>query len=255
MKSPFPGMDPYLVPYWTEVHASFIVYARNQLNQRLPDGLRAGVEQALTVEVDGEWTRSIRPDVHVGMSPKDDEGPGSQAVSVAEPLKIRMPPRPQRHIEITDSAGHVITAIEFLSPANKVSEKGRTQYFRKQMEYLSSGTNLVEIDLVRQGAYVLAAPEEEIPSHHRTPYMISVYRGHDPDVVEVYRAPLQEPLPNISIPLRPNEVDVALELQPLIDACYHDGRYKINYREAPRPPLSADDERWADELLREAQCR
>lgn len=62
--SPLPGMDPYLESRWPEVHASLIVYARNQINPNLPDDLRANIEESLTVYCDDEQ-RGIRPDVHV----------------------------------------------------------------------------------------------------------------------------------------------------------------------------------------------
>jgi hypothetical protein len=43
--------------------------------------------------------------------------------------------------------------------------------------------------------------------------------------------------------------DVPLDLQMLIDRCYHHGRYDdIDYRAAP-PPLTPDEESWAHELL------
>lgn len=255
MKSPFPGMDPYLEQYWPEVHASLIVYARNQLNRQLPDGLRAGVEQTLTVQSEDESISHIRPDVHVGETPTVGFQADSRNVAVAEPIKIQFPTWAQRHIEIQDLEGRIVTAIEFLSPANKVGEQARTKYFQKQMKYLHSHTNLVEVDLVRQGKHLLAIPESEIPDEHRTPYMIFVYRYVEPDCVSVFRAPLQERLPNIPIPLRAHDADVVLELQPLIDDCYRDGRYRIDYVKAPAPPLPADDDKWADALLRERGCR
>ncbi len=41
MKSPFPGMDPYLEYHWGDIHASLIVSVRDALNQRLPRDLVA----------------------------------------------------------------------------------------------------------------------------------------------------------------------------------------------------------------------
>jgi len=41
MSNPFPGMNPWLQPFWRDVHASFLVYARDQLNAELPPGLQA----------------------------------------------------------------------------------------------------------------------------------------------------------------------------------------------------------------------
>lgn len=50
MASPFPGMDPYLEQFWRDVHASLIIYARDQLQTRLPAGLRVRVEERVVVE-------------------------------------------------------------------------------------------------------------------------------------------------------------------------------------------------------------
>jgi hypothetical protein len=221
MKSPFPGMDPYLEQKWGEVHTSLIVYARNQLNSQLPDDLQATIVQY-----------------------------------VAEPLVLPMVPRTERHVSIVDSEGKVITAMEFLSPWNKVGVKGQEKYARKQANYLAADVNLVEIDLVRQGSYVLTAPDEMIPEHLRTSYLVCVYRKEKPDQVEVFRVPLRERLPNIPIPLRPGEPDAVLQLQPLIDDCYRDGRHhRTNYRVDPNPPLIKEDADWADTLLREQGYR
>ena len=48
---------------------------------------------------------------------------------------------------------------------------------------------------------------------------------------------LQDKLPNIAIPLRSQDRDVVLELQPIIDACYRDGRYyTTDYHRTISPP-------------------
>ena len=39
MKSPFPGMDPYLERHWRDVHAELISLARTALNKELPQRL------------------------------------------------------------------------------------------------------------------------------------------------------------------------------------------------------------------------
>jgi hypothetical protein len=167
-----------------------------------------------------------------------------------------MIPRAERHVSIVDSGGKVITAIEFVSPWNKVGIKGQEKYARKQTNYLAAGINLVEIDLVRQGSYVLVAPDEMIPEQLRTPYLACVYRNEKPDQVEVFRVPLRKRLPNIPVPLRPGEPDAVLQLQPLIDDCYRDGRHhRTNYCVEPKPPLSKEDADWADALLREQGYR
>jgi hypothetical protein len=109
----------------------------------------------------------------------------------------------------------------------------------------------VEIDLLRAGDYVLAAPLNEVPPEYRTPYRICVYRAARPLAYEIYRVPLRDPLPAFRIPLRESDEDVRLDLQPLIDQCYENGGYDdIDYKPEPDPPLPTDDARWADELLR-----
>ena len=60
MKSPFPGMDPYLESHWGDLHTTLMVYARNQLNAQLPDDLQARVEESLAVMEDDEVARCIR---------------------------------------------------------------------------------------------------------------------------------------------------------------------------------------------------
>lgn len=58
------------------------------------------------------------------------------------------------------------------------------------------------------------------------------------------------------IPLRPGERDVVLQLQPLIDDCYRDGRYhRIDYQIDPKPKFDEADALWIDSRLREQSRR
>ncbi len=250
LKSPFPGMDPYLESLWPEVHASLIVYARNQLNSQLPSDLQANIEENLAVYKD-DHQASIRPDIQVSQdSTFPASGEHASSAVVAEPLVLRRAPHPTRHVEIVDQDGRVITAIEFLSPWNKVGSRAREQYTRKQIDYIDAGVNLVEIDLVRQGSYVQAAPLEQLRPDQRTPYLICVYRDAQPDQFEVYRAPLEQPLPNIPVPLRSGERDAVLQLQSLVNQCYQDGRYyRIDYRGEPYGKFNEALSQWINERL------
>ncbi len=256
LKSPFPGMDPYLEDRWPEVHARLIVYACNQINQQLPVELQANIEENLIVRYEQEdiRDRTIRPDLNISGRPKDPSVATvlSPAIPVATPTLLRTAPHPQRHVAIVDPSGRVITAIEFLSPWNKVGARARERYTRKQSDYQAAGINLVEIDLVRQGRYVMLAPLEDIPKSTRLGYMICVYRDIIPDQIELYAAPLQMPLPNIPVPLRPTDPDAVLQLQPLIDTCYQDGRYyRINYQLEPRAKFDGPLQSWIQSHLQE----
>jgi Protein of unknown function (DUF4058) len=45
MKSPLPGMDPYLERHWGDVHQAVITYIRDLLQSRLPSDLRARMQE------------------------------------------------------------------------------------------------------------------------------------------------------------------------------------------------------------------
>ncbi len=256
MKSPFPGMDPYLERHWQDVHSTFMVIAKQQLNRQLPNALLARVEESLAVESDDQRTRVVYPDVSVVELPSSF--PGAQAepvgVAVADPFEVPLPQAlpPQRHLEIIDtgSGNRIVTVIELLSPVNKVMPAGRAAYRRKQSEYIQGMVNLVEIDLLRCGEFVLAMPAEDWPLAHQAPYKICIRRVTRPTVAAGIGIQLQDRLPNIAIPLRPHDRDVVLELQPIIDDCYRDGRYHvIDYKRPINPPFNDDELKWVESLL------
>jgi hypothetical protein len=257
MKSPFPGMDPYLEEHWRDVHHRFLTYACDVLQERLPGDLRARLEERVFVEPDQCEARSIYPDLRVIEYPRGRSAGGGVATAgaaVAEPIVIQAGPEPttEGYIEIVDvgSGNRVVTVIELLSESNKYPGDGQMMYRKKQSEYLRAGVSLVELDLLRAGQRVLAVPAGWVPASHRTTYQVCVVRGWKRGCYELYRAPLRDRLPTIKVPLREQDVDVPLDLQMLIDRCYHHGRYDdIDYRADPDPPLPPDDAAWAHELL------
>lgn len=261
MPSPFPGLDPYLEAYWRDVHAALMVYTRDALQERLPGDLFARVEEGVQVDTDLE-SRVIAPDVHVieSTGPSWSTSTATSAVAVAEPIAVPVEePESPRHIAIYDrsSGGRVVTAIEFLSPSNKLPGEGREAYKKKQREYVAGHVNLVEVDLIREGVHTVAVAVRNIPKPNRTHYFVCIRRADQQGLAFVYSIHLRHPLPTIRIPLRPTDQDVPLDLQQLINQCYDRGRYgfTIDYSAEPSPPLADPDARWADELLRAAGRR
>src|SRR5437867_3551408 len=178
MKSPFPGMDPYLERYWGDIHHRFIQYACDSLQPGLPPDLRARVEERVFLETEPDLVRMIVPDVHVsqvrGASAQASRTAQGGSAAVAEPLvfEVHTEPVTEGYLEIRQrDGGKVITVIEFLSPANKLGGVGQQQYADKQEEVLRSDASLVEIDLVRRGHRVLALPEYDIPLKNRSDYL------------------------------------------------------------------------------------
>jgi len=258
MKSPFPGMDPYLEEHWRDVHHSFLTYARDELQQHLPPELRARLEDRVYVEPENGDGRGIYPDVRVIEYPsrpgRSTATAGAGDVAVAEPIVVHgeSEPATEGYIEIIDmaSGNRIVTAIELLSASNKLPGEGQEKYLQKQREYRQGRVSLVEIDLLRSGKRITAVPKDRVPRSHRTTYHVCVTRGWLKSTWELYRVPLRDRLPTINIPLRESDVDVPLDLQLLIDRCYHNGRYDdLNYRVDPNPPLDSDDAPWAIELL------
>jgi len=255
MKSPFPGVDPYLEQYWGDIHTSLMVYIRDQISDQLPRDLQARVEESVCVDVD-KSPRRIYPDVVVIELP---EFASSSAVAVAdaviaEPTIIPIPSEhpTQRHIEIVDlnSGNRVVTAIELLSPANKQEGSGRVTYRRKQRETIEAGISLVEVDLIRTGTFIVAAPEDGIPWKKRTPYIVYIRRAYRPEQAEIISVALEQAVPNFRIPLQHTDPDIVLQIQPLLDDCYRRGRYaSIDYSQPARPKLDDKSAAWASRLI------
>ncbi len=262
MKSPFPGMDPYLQQYWRDVHTSLVTYARDQLQGILPADLVARVEERVYLEKDGEVDRTFFPDVYVIERPKRGSAAGAavEGVEIAEPFIVTFPNEPitERFIEIRDakSGKKVITVIEFVSPTNKLPGAGYDLYRQKQKETEQAGVSLVEIDLVLGGKRVLSVPLSRIKFKDRTRYQAIVRRGWKWHVAEVYPLPVQRRLPTIPIPLRDSDGDSRLDLQSLLDKAYENGGHDdIDYQDESDPPLEGHEAKWADSLLREAGKR
>lgn len=275
MRSPFPGMDPYLERHWGDVHARLIMYMSDWLQGRLPGDLRARVEGRLVVEPRGVAARVIVPDVRVVERPRREPaaGGGGGGVAVAEPeveveeyddevdeplVLVFDEERTEGFIEIVEAGtrDRVVTVLEVLSPANKRPGRDQDKYLQQREELLRCRINLVEIDLLRAGDRILAAPQEMLPDRYRTPYRVCVRRAARPLEAEVYRAPLRRRLPRVRVPLRDRDPDVRLDLQAVVELAYKNGGYDdIDYKSEPDPPLDPEDARWADARLREAQRR
>jgi hypothetical protein len=258
MKSPFPGMDPYVEPHWEDVHTSLIGDTRRALNRSLPQGLVARVEERVAVEADDQRSRRIAPDVRVFSPSTADPNEGAGGVVIEAPFKlvVDLDPILERFIRIIDQDGTLITVIEFLSPSNK-QKPGLDGYLEKRDELLASGVHVVEIDLVRAGDWRAVMRPERCPADALSTYRATVrVTGAKPGGY-LFPIHLREAMPAVPIPLRPGEQAVRLPLQALFEGVYEDGRYDqtLDYASPLDPPLHPEDADWADQLLRTAGKR
>ena len=252
MKSPFPGMDPYLESHWEDVHTALIGYVRDELQPQLSEDLIARMEEKVYVEVERE-VRLRRPDVRVVEMPKRSAESGIVGTAVLdEPIMLEPlgDPIRERSVLIYDSAGHrIITAIEIISPWKKSPGKAVQAYLEKRDKYINSEMNLVEIDLVRTGDWTDMIGPYIIPDWAATTYRVTVAT---PEALGPYhyRIPIRSKLPTITVPLRSQDAPAKLNLQSLIEKAYQMGRYdRIDYTKPCKPPLEGPEKQWAEELL------
>ena len=257
MPTPFPGMDPYLEQsgILNQIHTDLIVYIRGHLTRLLRPHYVVAIEQRTFAETSDQLVLIGKPDV-LAMLPSIPAPVAAATVMEAVPVlaevresyRVRLPmPEEviQRYLEVRDQvSGEAITVIEILSPSNKRSH--RREYLEKRMEILGSETNLVEIDLLRAGS--------PMPMTGKTPtthYRILVSRAWERPYAQALLFNIQQPIPDIPIPLRQGEEEPALPLNQLLHEIYDKGGYDlmIHYDRSPETPFDSATAAWAAELL------
>ncbi len=260
MPSPFPGMDPYLEEptLWPDVHSSLITYIREVLQPRLRPNYVARIGERVTLTDLGQ---GYIPDVLVVQPPVPQPGGGVATLEMVadEPTRMKLLEEERRvpYIEIVyRRSGDVVTLIEVISPSHKVGE-GRMHYRQKQKDILQAQVNFVEIDLLSKEGGITLANNASLASPADIRYMVSIWRAERSGSLEAYPTPLRNRLPRCSIPLRPPDADVVLDLPAVFTRCYDVGSYDlmIDYRQPPPVSLSEEEQRWLVGLLTEKGFR
>jgi hypothetical protein len=271
MKSPFPGMDPFIEAcgLWEDFHSKLIAEIERSLAPRLPAGysVRTSERSYVVLQTSDESNgfdkgngtglsrhgmvpdvvvvKSSRGNGHAGQ-PQADEA--SSSVAVAEPSDQSITMRAfveeefrETFLEIyqLEPSRRLVTAIEVLSPSNKrPGTPGWNQFVRKRQSLLVSESNYIEIDLLRAGQRM--PMNDDWPA---TPYYLLVSRRLRWGVCRVWPATSLEPLPEIPVPLMGSDPDVPLDLNPLIAAIYERSRYQmdIDYTDHSRGTLTAKE--------------
>jgi hypothetical protein len=167
IKSPFPGMDPFIEGrgLWPDFHTKLIGEIERTLAAILPERyfMQTGKRSYVVLAgVDGKEERGFYADVGVEAAERE-RAPEAAGVAIPEPETasdaVTMRAFIAEHfrenfIEIVEAATEVrlVTCIEVLSPSNKRrGSEGWEQYLRKRNALLLGSANLVEIDLLRRG--------------------------------------------------------------------------------------------------------
>jgi hypothetical protein len=227
MPSPFPGMDLYLEDeaLWPVFHHQFVQSLHQILQPSLIDRYRARINQRHYVTEQALFTSVLREEHH------------------------------EDYIEIRQkSDGRLITLVDAVSPANKLTPAGRAAYLAKRCECKNAKANLVEVDLVLQGQPMLEYSRDGLPDWD---YAVTVTRSTQPERFEIYTATLQKKLPRFRLPLAPDDRDTVLDLHTAFTRCYDQGGFasKIDYRKDPSTPLNDEDRQWLHEILRQQRLR
>lgn len=227
MPSPFPGMDPYLEDddLWPAFHHQLVMCLYQILLPGLVDRYRARVNQRSYVTEQALFTSVVREEHN------------------------------EDYIEVRQrSDGRLITMVDVVSPANKVTSAGRTAYLDKRREGRNASANLVELDLVLQGQPTLEYSRDGLPDWD---YAVTVTRSTQPERYEIYTATLQKRLPRFRLPLASDDRDTVLDLHTAFTRCYDQGGFaaKIDYGRDPATPLNSEDRQWLQEVLKQQKLR
>jgi hypothetical protein len=264
MKSPFPGMNPYIEAcgLFEDFHAKLIGEIERSLAPRLPERyvVRTGERSYVVLAPEVESRKyQMLPDVAVITRPSRGPRKRGDGTAVAERPPVKRGPAIMRalvesefretllEIRELNPQHRLVTSIEVLSPANKREDSpGWVQYLRKRQAILTGHANLVEIDLLRSGQRM--PMEDDWPD---SPYYLLVARKEESPRCTVWPAHFMEPLEDIPVPLAPPDGDVMLALQPLVEAVYERSRYEqeLDYRRALRPGPTKAETAWLKQRL------
>ncbi len=267
VKSPFPGMDPFIETsrLWEDFHFHLVESIAGVLADNVPQHylVKTG-ERAYIVVLDegdenGKKEHLIKGNAGItapssGQTQRtavlEEETQTSSAAEVVSLRSFVSEEFREHFIEIyvEDEGRELVTCLEVLSPSNKrAGSEGWDQYARKRQALLLGQANFVEIDLLRGG--------RKMPMHDPwpvCPYTVLVSRRSRAPHCRVWKAWPQKPLPTIKVPLASDDPDVELALQPLVDEIYCQFRYgqQIDYTKPCKPPLSEIETAWLQEQLK-----
>ena len=245
---------------WSEVdanvfhdfHQTWAVEIRNALNQRLPDGYSALVEQhspKLVPDVLAVERRTRPRNKH----PRK----GGGAVTLSKPTaRYPVVTQDQRiaargnRIAIHHRMGDIVCILEIVSPGNKQNRAGVKAFVDKTVDFLEAGVHVVMIDLFPpnalnpHGLHKLVWAEMgtdtfELPPGE--PMLLASYRAEGPaddDTTEAFLEPLGvgAVMPDMPAFLEPDfYVQVPLEetYGNAWDSCPKDMRYLVEHGKLP----------------------
>lgn len=258
MRSPFPGMDPYLEDpiFWSSFHNRFLVAIADAIAPLLQPKYYVEIEARTYIDNGEDEVLIGIPDTVVLARTQPNHSPISQSSSSTavqtKPQKVEIPidlERKERYLQVREiGTDAVITAIELLSPTNKRTGEGRDIYTEKRRSILSSRSHLVELDFLRSGN-----PMTMRGVTGRMDYRILVSRANHRPTADLYGFTLRDQIPTFSLPLQDADESLTVDLQTIFNGVYDRSSYRsrLNYQNPVPPPALPDPDRlWVQELLK-----
>jgi hypothetical protein len=255
-------MDPFLEHpnCFPGLHGAMHFCIREALQGLLPAPYFAEINERVWVEASARYVEPDSTVIHGGIGGGRPDVGGVALATRTQPLvfEVTDDERTEMEVEIRtrlgDEGERLVTVVEVLSLTNKApGEKGRELYLEKQREVLGSPVHLVEIDLLRGGEHTTPMSREKLRLKAGPfDYHVSIHRFDWPGWFFIYPWKLEDPFPEIAIPLLPGDGEVPLDLAAVFARCYDTGPYRRRVRYDPArlvPPLSAERVAWVTRML------
>lgn len=250
--NPFPGMNPYLEnpTRWPGVQFILVSHLQRQLTRHLPPGFVSRVQKRGV-----ETVPSTATPQHTAEAAMEALATGTRAPEAATRMYMRHLSLEVR--DCRDGIARVVAHIEVVSPTIKEQGRARVAHQQRQAERMNCDVHLLEIDLLRGGKYCLHVPFSIVQECGAWDYLIVLQDVFRPSHDLFWRVALDEPLPRLLLPLAPDVTPVPLDMQTALNDCYDESGLglDIDYTQEPDPPLSPEQARWSDALLRNAGLR
>ncbi len=258
MKSPFPGVDPYLEAqgFWPDFHARFITYLSDEIAGHLPTAYHASIGERVSLVSHQEHrlqTKTVIPDVAItGGGPSDYAASSTATLSEVQPTTIphiidAQEELRETYVEIVRRDDQsLVTVIELLSPSNK-TEPGLSQYVQKQNLLLHEKVHLLELDLLLGGER--RRFQKPLPPGH---FYAMLSRVENRPNCDVYAWNLASRIPAVPVPLLAPDPDILVNLAAVFETTYGRGRYAdiVRYDDKPELAVGAETLDWIADTAR-----
>jgi hypothetical protein len=256
MRSPFPGMNPYIerASVWHDFHENFLPRVQEILTAQVVPRYFVRIDEHRYIHaLPSEERRFIgRGDIMVPAVTERSTAVVAASPVLEAPAEVGLPEfdtESLSYLEIRDRDNNeLVTVVELLSPTNKYAGPDREQYLAKARKLQQSWVHFVEIDLLRGGPRIpwLNMPECE--------YCVVVSRFETRPRAGIWPLHLRDRLPVIPIPLRHGDADAHVNLQQVLHQIYDAVGYAYRiYSGPPESALAAADAAWAAQVLAPAR--